>query len=81
MTPPEDPARKDAVNGLLRIAMWEGVVLVAVVASYFATGKIWVLLAGVAASMALFTPMFMTWVREHSAALRSKPNSIGDGDG
>lgn len=39
--------RKTAVNALLKIALWEGLVLIAVVASYIATGSLAVLIAGI----------------------------------
>lgn len=73
--------RKDAVNALIKIAIWEGLVLVAVVASYFATGSVAVLIAGVVASAALFAPMFLRWFREYGSAMKAKPNSIEEKQG
>lgn len=61
--------KQAAISALIKIAIWEGVVLIAVVASYFMTGSMWVLMAGLFASMALFAPMFLNWFKEHKDAL------------
>ncbi len=73
--------RKEAIKALMTIAVWEGLVLVVVVGSYFATGSIAVLIGGIVASMALFAPMFLRWTREHGRALKAKPNSIEESQG
>lgn len=81
MDDPSAAKRREAVQALAKIALVEGVVLVAVVAAYFWTGEVWVLFAGFAASMALFAPMFLRWTREHRDALKAKPISVEQGDG
>ena len=77
----KDTARKTAIRALIRIALWEGAVLVAVVAAYFMTNSVAVLVGGVLASAALFTPMFLRWLREHGRAMKPKPNSIEESQG
>lgn len=77
----QDPDKSRAVSALIKIAIWEGLVLVAVVASYVATGSIAVLIAGLVASMALFAPMFLRWFRDHGTATKAKPNSIEEKQG
>ncbi len=78
---PHDRRKSEAISALIKIAVWEGLVLIVVVASFFATGSVAVLVAGVIASTALFAPMFLRWMREHSGALRAKPSSVEGGDG
>ncbi len=73
--------KSEAIRGLIRIAFWEGLVLVVVIASYFATGSIAVLIAGLVASAALFAPMFLRWAKEHGKAAILKPNSVEEKQG
>ena len=77
----QDPAKTNAIRALITIAVWEGLVLVAVVGPYFVTNSVPVLIAGLAASMALFAPMFLRWAKAHGAALKPKPNSDEAADG
>ncbi len=76
----DDHKQKAATGALIKIALWEGLVLIIVVASYFATGSIAVLIAGVVASAALFAPMLLRWTKEHGA-VAPKPNSIEEKQG
>lgn len=78
---PQDSKKPEAVRALIRIVVLEGVVLALVVASYFMTGSIAMLLAGLAASMLLFGPMFLRWVKDHGTAMKAKPNSIEESQG
>lgn len=81
MIDPAEHQRKAAVSALIQIALWEGLVLIAVVVSYFATGSLAVLIAGIVASAALFTPMLLRWMRDHRGAMTAKPNSIEEKQG
>ncbi len=77
--------RKDAIKGLINIAILEGFVLVAVIAVYFYTNSATLLIGGVLGSTLLFGPLFLRWARAHGAAVMPKPNSkpksSGDADG
>jgi len=77
----EISGKSAAIKALLTILVWEGLVLAVVIASYFATGSITVLVGGVVAAAALFTPMLLRWTREHRDALKAKPNSIEESQG
>ncbi len=64
-----DAARKRAISAILKLALWEGAVLAAVVVSFFLTGSVTVLVVGVVASTALFAPLFLRWFKEHKGAM------------
>ena len=76
-----DQKRKAAISALIRIAILEGVVLMLVIASYLMTGALWVLFVGIAGSMAIFAPMFISWAKEHGTTMKTKPNSIEESQG
>ena len=71
----DDQKRKDAIRGLINIALFEGVVLVAVVGVYFYTNNIVHLVGGVVGSTLIFGPMFLRWFKDHGRAMKAKPNS------
>jgi hypothetical protein len=73
-----DAANKEAVRALLKLVLWEGAVLVALVASFFMTGSVTLLLIGVVASMVIFAPLFLRWFNEHNGAMSGPPEPEGD---
>ncbi len=70
-----DQKRKDAIKGLINIAIFEGFVLVAVVGVYLYTGNLVHLVGGVFGSTLIFAPMFLRWSRAHGEAMKTRPNS------
>lgn len=71
----DDQKRKDAVKGLINIAILEGLVLVLVVAVYLSTNNVTYLIGGVIGSTLIFAPMMVRWTKVHGAAMKEKPNS------
>ena len=71
--------KRDAVKGLINIALFEGVVLIAVVAVYLHTQNIVHLIGGVVGSSLIFAPMIVRWFHNHGAAMKAKPNSVEAG--
>lgn len=70
--------KREAMRGLINIALFEGMVLMAVIGVYFYTQNIVHLVGGVIGSSLIFAPMFVRWFREHGAAMKAKPNSVGE---
>ena len=66
--------KQEAVNGLIKIAIAEGALLMIVVAVYLYTGKMTYLIGGVVGTTLIFGPMFLRWFNEHGAALRNSTN-------
>ncbi|MEM9618089.1 MAG: hypothetical protein AAF936_09030 [Pseudomonadota bacterium] len=75
----DEQKRKDAIRGLINIALFEGVFLAAVIGVYFYTNNIVHLVGGVIGSTVIFGPMFLRWFREYGEAMKAKPNSAEDG--
>jgi len=80
MTEHDAQKRKDAIKGLINIAIIEGFVLMAVVGVYLYTGNITYLVGGIIGSALIFAPMFLRWARAHGGAMKAKPNSDEGGD-
>ncbi len=76
----DNQKRKDAIKGLINIAIIEGFVLMAVVGVYLYTGKLIHLVGGVIGSTVIFAPMFLRWSRAHGEAMKVRPNSAGNSD-
>ena len=76
MQTPDDINKREAVKGLINIALMEGALLIAVVGVYLATSNIAYLVGGVVGTSLIFGPMFLRWSRAHGAALKAKPNSV-----
>jgi hypothetical protein len=73
----DDQKRKDAIKGLINIAIFEGFVLVAVVGVYLYTGKLIHLVGGGIGSTLIFAPMFLRWSRAHGEAMKARTKSAG----
>ena len=71
----DDQKRKDAIKGLVNIAILEGVVLVLVVAVYLSTNSLTYLIGGVMGSTLIFAPMIIRWSKAHGAAMKAKPTT------
>ena len=71
----DDQKRKDAIKGLVNIAILEGVVLVLVVAVFLSTNSLTYLIGGVIGSTLIFAPMIIRWSKAHGAAMTTKPNT------
>lgn len=79
MQTPDDIRRKDAVKGLITIALMEGVMLMAVIGAYFYTDDLTILIGGIVGTAIIFGPMFFRWFKEHGAAMKAKPGEGGHG--
>jgi|GEM_PF-1872357 len=71
----EDQKRKEAIKGLINIAVLEGLVLIAVVGVYLYTNSLVYLIGGVIGSSLIFLPLFLRWAKAHGGAMKAKPNS------
>jgi hypothetical protein len=67
---PESIKRKDAMKGLINIAMMEGAVLMLVVGAYLYTDDLNILIGGVAGTAIVFGAMTVRWFNESKAALK-----------
>ena len=72
----DDQKRKDAIRGLINIALIEGAVLMLVIGVFLYTNNIVHLIGGVIGSTLIFTPMLLRWIRAHGEAMKAKPNSV-----
>ena len=81
MQTPNDNKKQEAVNALIKIAAFEGVLLVAVVAIYLATNEMKYLIGGFVGVFLISGPMFFRWFNEHGKTMSaSKLNSVEGGD-
>ncbi len=71
----DDQKRKDAIKGLINIAILEGFVLAVVVAVFLTTQNMTYLIGGVIGSTLIFAPMLYRWSKAHGAAMKAKPES------
>ncbi len=71
----DDQKRRDAIKGLINIAILEGFVLVLVIAVYLTTSSVFYLIAGIMGSTLIFAPLMLRWLRAHGDAMTAKPNS------
>ncbi len=71
----DEQKRKDAIKGLINIAIIEGFVLMAVVGVFLYTGNLIHLVGGVMGSTLIFAPMFLRWSRAYGEAMKARPNS------
>ncbi len=78
MESPDDIKRKEAIKGLMNIAMIEGLMLMAVVGIYLKTNNTGLLISGLVGTIICFAPVTLRWVREHGEELKANP---GEGDG
>ncbi|MBT8472016.1 MAG: hypothetical protein HKN14_10725 [Marinicaulis sp.] len=82
MQTPDDYKKQEAVNALIKIAVFEGLLLIGVVGVYFATQKLNYLFFGLAGVFLISGPLFFRWFNEHGKAINSsKPNSAVGDDG
>ena len=75
METPDDINRREAMRGLMNLALLEGAVLIAVVGIYFYTQNLTHLIGGVVGTAIIFGPLFLRWFNAHGKALKAKPNS------
>ena len=80
MNATDDIKRKEAIQGLVNIALLEGVVLIAVVGVFLYTNNVTYLIGGMVGSALIFGPMILRWANEHKQALKGKPNSDPQGE-
>lgn len=71
----DDQKRKDAIRGLINIAILEGFVLMLVVAVFLTTNNTIYLIGGIMGSTLIFAPMILRWSKAHGASMKAKPNS------
>ncbi len=74
----DEEKQKAAVRTLVNVAIFEGVLLAAVIGVYLYTNKLTHLIAGLAGAMILSAPLYIRVIREHGAALRPTREE-GDG--
>lgn len=79
MQTPDDIKRKEAVTGLIKIALMEGAMLIAVVGAYLYTDNLSILIGGVIGTAIIFGPMFFRWFNEHGKTLKTKTGGGGHG--
>ena len=77
MESPDDIKRKEAIKGLMNIALFEGLVLMAVVGIYLRTNNTGHLIGGLVGTIICFAPVTLRWVKEHGEALKAKPGEGG----
>ncbi len=75
----EDIKRKDAMKGLINIALMEGAVLMLVVGAYLYTEDLNILIGGIIGTAIIFAPMFLRWFKTHAGALKSRTGEGGHG--
>ncbi len=80
MQTPDDIKRKEAVKGLINIALLEGAMLIAVVGAYLYTDNLSILIGGVIGTAIIFGPMFFRWFNEHGKSLQAKAGGGGHGE-
>lgn len=79
MQAPDDIKRKEAVKGLINIALMEGAMLIAVVGAYLYTDNLSILIGGVIGTAIIFGPMFFRWFNEYGKTLQAKTGGGGHG--
>ncbi|WP_375206623.1 hypothetical protein [Hyphococcus sp.] len=79
MQTPEDTKRKEAMKGLINIALMEGAMLLLVVGAYLYTDDLNILIGGVVGTAIIFGPLFVRWFKEHGATMKAKPGEGGHG--
>ena len=81
MSNPNEHKRQEAINGLVRIAVIEGILLVAVVGVYLFTFEMKYLFGGLAGVFLISGPMFLRWFNDHGKVMSAaKPNSSESDD-
>ena len=73
----DDIKRKDAVKGLINIALMEGAMLMLVVGAYLYTDDLTILIGGVLGTAIIFGPMFLRWFKQHGNAMKAKSGEGG----
>ena len=79
METPEDMKKREAVKGLINIALMEGAVMILVVGAYLYTGNLSILIGGIAGAAIIFAPMLLRWVKQNKTVLNAKPDEGGHG--
>lgn len=79
MQTPEDIKRKEAMKGLINIALMEGAMLLLVVGAYLYTDDLNILIGGVIGTAIVFGTMTVRWFNENKAALKSQTGEGGHG--
>lgn len=66
---PEEQDKRERMQALINIAIFEGVLLMAVVGVYLYTNRIFYLISGLIGVMLISTPMILRWIRDHGKDL------------
>ena len=72
MATPDEHKKQEAIKALIRIAVLEGVLLVAVVGVYLKTNDLTYLIGGMVGVFLISGPMFVRWFNDHKNALENK---------
>lgn len=67
--------RKEAIEALRNLAIFEAFFLIAVTGVYLYTSSMTYLVGGLVGTVAIFAPLWLRWVREHAKALQQNPNT------
>ncbi len=77
MITPDEHKRKVALKSLFNIALFESVVLLAVVGVYLGTGNLTYLIGGIIGSTLVFAPMFLKWFQEYGEVMKTQSDEGG----
>ena len=73
----DDHKMKEAVSALIKIAVFEALLFLAVVAVYLKTNQLVHLISGIIGVFVISGPMFLRWFKAHAEALKAKPGEGG----
>ena len=68
---PSDEKRRESANALVKAAIFEAVMLAAVVGVYLATNNMTYLIGGIVGAQIVAVPMFLRWAREKAPDMRA----------